>query len=112
MFKRLSSLKFTPYRYFHYTPQTFYKVTYILPTNEHVTVDCPSGTNLLELAHKHDIELEGACECSLACSTCHVIVKKTFFDMLEDPSDEENDMLDLAFGLTETYCSILITGPG
>lgn len=37
-----------------------------------------------------------------ACSTCHVIVSPEHFDMLEEPSDEEDDMLDLAFGLTET----------
>ena len=45
----------------------------------------------------------GACESSLACSTCHVIVlQQDYFDRIPEPSDEENDMLDLAFGLTET----------
>jgi ferredoxin len=44
----------------------------------------------------------GACEGSLACSTCHVICDQDYFDRMEEPSDEENDMLDLAFGLTET----------
>ncbi|KAF3550775.1 hypothetical protein DY000_02009729, partial [Brassica cretica] len=45
----------------------------------------------------------GACECSLACSTCHVIVMDTeYYNKLEEPTDEENDMLDLAFALTET----------
>lgn len=44
----------------------------------------------------------GACEGSLACSTCHVICEPEYFDKMEEPSDEENDMLDLAFGLTET----------
>ncbi|KHG12350.1 fdxB [Gossypium arboreum] len=44
-----------------------------------------------------------ACEGSLACSTCHVIVMDMeYYNKLEDPTDEENDMLDLAFGLTET----------
>ncbi|PPR91362.1 hypothetical protein GOBAR_AA29315 [Gossypium barbadense] len=44
-----------------------------------------------------------ACEGSLACSTCHVIVMDMeHYNKLEEPSDEENDMLDLAFGLTET----------
>lgn len=46
--------------------------------------------------------LIGACEGSLACSTCHVICEPEYFDKMEEPSDEENDMLDLAFGLTET----------
>ncbi len=45
----------------------------------------------------------GACEGTLSCSTCHVIFKKEDFDKLPDkPSDEEMDMLDLAFGLCDT----------
>ena len=47
-------------------------VTFIEKDGEEVTVDVPLGTNLLEAAHDNDIELEGACEGSLACSTCHV----------------------------------------
>jgi len=39
----------------------------------------PVGTTVLEAAHNNDIELEGACEGSLACSTCHVIVDKDFY---------------------------------
>ncbi|KAL1214644.1 Adrenodoxin-like protein 1 [Cardamine amara subsp. amara] len=59
--------------------------------------------SVLEAAHENDIDLEGACEASLACSTCHVIVMDTeYYNKLEEPTDEENDMLDLAFGLTET----------
>ncbi|PHT59013.1 2Fe-2S ferredoxin [Capsicum baccatum] len=46
---------------------------------------------------------KGACEASLACSTCHVIVMvSNYYNKLEDPTDDENDMLDLAFGLTNT----------
>lgn len=44
----------------------------------------------------------GACECSVACSTCHVVVEPKFFDKLPEADDEENDMLDLAFGLEDT----------
>lgn len=47
--------------------------------------------------------MEGACGGSCACSTCHVIVAdETYYDKMEEPDDDENDMLDLAFGLTET----------
>jgi ferredoxin len=47
--------------------------------------------------------MEGACGGSCACSTCHVIVdNEAMFDKMEEPTDDENDMLDLAFGLTET----------
>jgi 2Fe-2S ferredoxin len=72
----------------------------------------PVGTTVLEAAHNNDIDLEGACEGSLACSTCHVVVDKEFFDKLEEPSEDEEDMLDLAFGLTPTSrlgCQITMT---
>ncbi|KAK9054767.1 hypothetical protein SSX86_025846 [Deinandra increscens subsp. villosa] len=66
-------------------------------------IKVPVGMSMLEAAHENDIELEGACEGSLACSTCHVVVMDVEqYNKLEDPTDEENDMLDLAFGLTET----------
>lgn len=72
----------------------------------------PVGTTVLEAAHNNDIDLEGACEGSLACSTCHVVVDKEFYDKLETPSEDEEDMLDLAFGLTSTSrlgCQITMT---
>lgn len=72
----------------------------------------PLGTTVLEAAHNNDIDLEGACEGSLACSTCHVVVDKNFYDRLEAPSEDEEDMLDLAFGLTPTSrlgCQIVMT---
>ena len=79
---------------------------------ERVTVDVLTGMSLLEAAHKHDIELEGACEGSLACSTCHIVLEDEYYDKLEEPDDDENDMLDLAFGLTETSrlgCQVIAT---
>lgn len=72
----------------------------------------PVGTTVLEAAHNNNIDLEGACEGSLACSTCHVVVDKNYYGMLESPSEEEEDMLDLAFGLTPTSrlgCQITMT---
>ncbi|MFC7334459.1 ferredoxin family 2Fe-2S iron-sulfur cluster binding protein [Rhodocista pekingensis] len=75
-------------------------------------VDAPLGLSILEVARRHDIDLEGACEGSLACSTCHVIVDPQWYDLLPDASEDEEDMLDLAFGLTKTSrlgCQIRIT---
>ncbi|MFQ3623348.1 MAG: ferredoxin family 2Fe-2S iron-sulfur cluster binding protein [Acetobacteraceae bacterium] len=75
-------------------------------------VDAPLGLSVLEIAHRHGIDIEGACEGSLACSTCHVIVERKWFDMLEPPTEDEEDMLDLAFGLEETSrlgCQIVMT---
>eukprot|EP00002_Diphylleia_rotans_P036685 TRINITY_DN8114_c0_g1_i6.p1 TRINITY_DN8114_c0_g1~~TRINITY_DN8114_c0_g1_i6.p1 ORF type:complete len:167 (+),score=34.70 TRINITY_DN8114_c0_g1_i6:46-546(+) len=71
-----------------------------------------AGESLLEVAHKNEIELEGACEGSLACSTCHVYLSQAHYDMLEPPNDEENDMLDLAFALTDRSrlgCQVKVT---
>ena len=60
------------------------------------------GENLVHLAHANGVELEGACECSLACSTCHVVLEPAAFAALEPAGEEEEDLLDLAFGLTPT----------
>eukprot|EP00960_Hanusia_phi_P048214 758821-Hanusia_phi.AAC.2 len=89
------------------------KVTFIYEKDgKSVTVDGKVGMNILRVAQAHEVELEGACECSLACSTCHVILEDKLFNKLEEPSDDENDMLDLAFGLTETSrlgCQVTLT---
>jgi len=76
------------------------------------TVEVNEDDDVLSIAHEHDIDLEGACEASLACSTCHVILSPEHYDLLPEPSDDENDMLDLAFGLTDTSrlgCQVHIT---
>jgi len=75
-------------------------------------VDAPLGLSVLEVAHKHGVDIEGACEGSLACSTCHVIVDPAWFGRLVPPTEDEEDMLDLAFGLEKTSrlgCQIVIT---
>jgi 2Fe-2S ferredoxin len=75
-------------------------------------VDAPLGLSVLEIAHRNKIDIEGACEGSLACSTCHVIVDPDWYDLLKDASEDEEDMLDLAFGLTVTSrlgCQIIMT---
>ncbi|KAG2236471.1 2Fe-2S ferredoxin-type domain-containing protein [Thamnidium elegans] len=79
-----------------------YTVHFITPEGEQIDVKATEGDSMLDLAQRYDIDLECACEGSLACSTCHVICDQDYFDRMEEPSDEENDMLDLAFGLTET----------
>lgn len=75
-------------------------------------VDAPLGLSVLEIAHKHGIDIEGACEGSLACSTCHVVVDGPWFAKLAKPTEDEEDMLDLAFDLQETSrlgCQIIMT---
>ena len=88
------------------------KITFIDTEGTRREVDAPIGLSVLEIAHKNDIDLEGACEGSLACSTCHVIVEGEWYDLLSDASEDEEDMLDLAFGLTRTSrlgCQIIMT---
>ena len=75
-------------------------------------VDAPVGLSVLEIAHKHGIDLEGACEGSLACATCHVIVDESWWDKLKPAAEEEEEMLDMAFGLERTSrlgCQIIMT---
>lgn len=88
------------------------KMTFVYHDGSEKTVDAPNGVSVLEIAHKNKIPLEGACEGSLACSTCHVVVEKAFYDKLKEASEDEEDMLDLAFGLTHTSrlgCQIIMS---
>jgi 2Fe-2S ferredoxin len=89
-----------------------FKMTFVLPDGTPKEVEAPEGLSVLEVAHRNGIDLEGACEGSLACSTCHVIVDQSYFDKLDEPSENEEDMLDLAFGLTHTSrlgCQIVMS---
>ena len=75
-------------------------------------VEAPLGLSVLEIAHRHGIDLEGACEGSLACATCHVVVDPSWIPKLTDATEDEEDMLDLAFGLEKTSrlgCQIVMT---
>lgn len=78
-------------------------MTFIDKEGDSHTFTVADGDNLLDIAQANDLEMEGACGGSCACSTCHVIVEDVdLYDKMEEPDDDENDMLDLAFGLTET----------
>jgi ferredoxin, 2Fe-2S len=88
------------------------QLTFITSNNERIDVEAPIGLSVLEIAHRNKIDLEGACEGSLACSTCHVIVEPEWYEMLSTATEDEEDMLDLAFGLTQTSrlgCQIIMT---
>ena len=88
------------------------KMTFIQRDGSRREVEAPIGLSVLEIAHRNDIDIEGACEGSLACSTCHVIVDSEWYELLKDATEDEEDMLDLAFGLTQTSrlgCQIIMT---
>ena len=87
-------------------------MTFVQRDGSRREVDAPLGLSVLEIAHKHDVDVEGACEGSLACSTCHVVVDPGWFARLAKPTEDEEDMLDLAFGLQKTSrlgCQIVMT---
>jgi ferredoxin, 2Fe-2S len=88
------------------------KMVFIETDGTRREVDAPLGLSILEVARRHDVDLEGACEGSLACSTCHVVVTPEWYDLLPEAQEDEEDMLDLAFGLTKTSrlgCQIRMT---
>lgn len=88
------------------------KIIFVNKDGSEVVVEARNGQTILELAHQTELPLEGACEGSLACSTCHVIVAPESYDKLNEASEEEEDMLDLAFGLTTTSrlgCQIVVS---
>lgn len=103
------ALKFNCFVLFKMTEKV--KIIFICK-GEKKEFEVPVGTTVLEAAHNNNIDLEGACEGSLACSTCHVIVDEKYYNKLEEASEDEEDMLDLAFGLTSTSrlgCQIIMT---
>jgi 2Fe-2S ferredoxin len=88
------------------------KLTFIEKDGNRKEVDAPVGLSIMEIAHRFDVDIEGACEGSLACATCHVIVDSAWFEKLSEISEDEEDMLDLAFGLQPTSrlgCQIVMS---
>lgn len=87
-------------------------MNFIEPNGTENWVEAEAGTSVLEIAHLNGIEIEGACDGSMACSTCHVIVDPQWYDQLPEPSEEEEGMLDFALDATETSrlcCQIVLT---
>lgn len=85
---------------------------FFIENDKEIEVEALVGLSILEIAHQHGIDLEGACEGSLACATCHVILEEEIYNKLDKPEEAEEDMLDLAFGLTHTSrlgCQIILT---
>ena len=63
------------------------------------TFDGSPGVSLLDNLLEQGIDVEHACEKSCACTTCHVIVREGF-GSLSEASEDEEDLLDRAWGLT------------
>ncbi|ABD27232.1 ferredoxin [Novosphingobium aromaticivorans DSM 12444] len=88
------------------------RVTFVKPDGEKVSAEGEEGQRLLEVGQNVGMPLEGTCEGQMACSTCHVVIDAAWFDRLPPAVDDEEDMLDLAAGVTRTSrlsCQIELT---
>lgn len=91
------------------------QVTFVKQNGDRIKTKGKLGDSLLDVVVNNNIDLDGfgACEGTLTCSTCHLIFSKADFDRLpEKASDEELDMLDLAYDLTDTSrlgCQIILS---
>ena len=77
-------------------------VIFILADGSEKTLDVADGTSIMEAGRDNNLGLEGTCGGSLSCATCHVILDADSFARVGAPSEDEMDMLDLAFGVAET----------
>ncbi|RZC27710.1 adrenodoxin-like protein, mitochondrial, partial [Asbolus verrucosus] len=94
------------------SPDEVVNITFITKEGERIPVKGKVGDNILYLAHRYKIPMEGACEASLACTTCHIYVKSDHGDKLTPPEDKEEDLLDMAPFLKENSrlgCQIILT---
>ncbi|XP_068121078.1 adrenodoxin, mitochondrial [Hyperolius riggenbachi] len=96
-----------------YSSEEKVTVKFINRDGDPIVAEGQVGQSLLDLVveKKLDIDGFGACEGTLACSTCHLIFEDNIFEKLESVTDEEMDMLDLAYGLTDTSrlgCQIIL----
>jgi ferredoxin, 2Fe-2S len=78
------------------------KITVISPDNTRHEIEAPVGRALLSVLRDNGFDLEGTCEGSLACATCHVIIDPAWFPKLKPIATGEHAMLDFAEGLTPT----------
>ena len=85
------------------------KMTFIERDGTRREVDAPLGLSVLEIAHRHGVDIEGACEGSLACSTCHVIVDQTYFELLQSPTEDEEVSMSGDSPVTVTVSSTVAT---
>ena len=85
---------------------------FVSPSGERLEIDAPAGKTVREISGANEADIECAGEGCMACSTCHVIVQGDWFDKLDEPSEDEYDMLDLAWGVgpkSRLGCQITIT---
>ena len=79
-------------------------VTFIRPDGSRTSLKASQGKTLYDAVIDNNVDIDGfgACEGTLCCTTCHLIFKQSDYEKIGEPRDEELDMLDLAYGLTDT----------
>ena len=88
------------------------KIVFIEPNGTRRELEAPVGKTLMQIGRDAGLDIEGACDGAIACSTCHLIVDPAWTKRLPPPSEDEEDMLDLAYGVTKTSrlgCQIVVT---
>lgn len=88
------------------------KIVIIEPNGTRRELDAPVGKSLMQIGRDAGLDIEGACDGAMACSTCHVYVEPEWAGKLPKMGEDESDMLDLAFGVTERSrlgCQIVMT---
>ncbi|XP_060626967.2 adrenodoxin, mitochondrial [Anolis sagrei] len=96
-----------PRRLLHASPRPSSedKVTvhFVNRDGDKLTAQGKVGDSLLDVVVDNNLDIDGfgACEGTLACSTCHLIFEDQIYEKLDAITDEELDMLDLAYGLTD-----------
>uniref|UniRef100_A0A4X2MDF7 Ferredoxin-2, mitochondrial n=1 Tax=Vombatus ursinus TaxID=29139 RepID=A0A4X2MDF7_VOMUR len=96
----------------HPYPSPRVNVVFVDRSGKRIAARGRVGEDVLRLAQRHGVDLEGACEASLACSTCHVYVSEEHLAVLPPPEEREDDMLDMAPQLQENSrlgCQIILT---
>jgi len=78
------------------------KLVFIQPDGNEKSIDAENGLSIMEVARDNDLGIEGTCGGSISCCTCHVVIDKDWFPIVGKPNPDEEDMLDLAVGLTPT----------
>lgn len=88
------------------------RLTFVDAAGGRRVIEAPSGLSVMQIARMHDLGIEGTCDGSLACATCHIILEPEDAERLAIASPEEEDMLDLAVGVQPTSrlgCQIVLT---
>ena len=90
------------------------KIKYIEHNGKSHTIDVASGLSVMEGAIQNTIPgIDADCGGSMACATCHVYVKKEWFDKLPKKEDGEEDMIDMAYEpnkFSRLSCQLIVSG--